>query len=113
MHSDKNRVAHNGVKGWIFDVYPSAQGEVAVWIIGENGERILLTDRFEPKIYISGKTEEIERLASHFYSSNIIASWNFTFKYAHPADMEKTKVLEVTLKDCRKTYMFSRSILKT
>ena len=112
MHSDKNRVAHNGVKGWIFDVYPSAQGEVAVWIIGENGERIHLTDRFEPKIYISGKTEEIERLASHFYSSNIIASWNFTFKYAHPADMEKTKVLEVTLKDCRKTYMFTRSILK-
>ena len=102
----------NHVRGWILDVYPSALGEVAVWIIGKNGERIRLTDKFEPKIYVSGKEEDIERLASHLFSSKIIASWSFTYKLAHATDTEKSKVLEITLKDCRKIPSFTRSVLK-
>lgn len=101
------------VSGWIFDVYPSNPGEMVVWVIGENGERFRLTDRFQPKIYISGKQDDIERLASSFFSSRLIASWNFAFKYAHPTDAEKTRVLEVTLKDCRRISAFTSSILKT
>ena len=27
------------IRGWIFDVYPSEVGEVAVWVISETGER--------------------------------------------------------------------------
>jgi DNA polymerase I len=104
--------ASDCVDGWIFDVYPDAQGEVAVWVIAENGERIRLTDRFEPKVYVSGKPEDIERLASRFYSSKAIKSWGFAFKYVHPTDTERTKVLEVVLKDCRKTAMFTHSILQ-
>jgi DNA polymerase, archaea type len=100
------------IRGWIFDVYPSTQGDVAVWVISENGERIRLTDHFEPKIYISGTQEDIERLAGRFYSSNAIKSWRFAYKYAHVADSEKTRVLEVTLKDCRRTSTFTRDILK-
>jgi DNA polymerase I len=100
------------VKGWLFDVYPSDFGEVAVWIISENGERVRLTDKFQPRIYVSGKQEEIERLASQFYSSQTIASWNFAYKYAQPTDNEKSKVLEITLKDCRRTSPFTRNILK-
>ena len=100
------------IRGWVFDVYPTTQGEVAVWVISENGERIRLTDCFEPKIYISGTQEDIERLASRFYSSNIIKSWGFAYKYAHPTDTEKTRVLEVTLKDCRRTAAFTHDILK-
>ena len=46
------------VKGWLFDVYPSEQGEVAVWVISENGERVRLTDKFQPKSYVSGTQEE-------------------------------------------------------
>ncbi|HKZ88127.1 MAG TPA: DNA polymerase domain-containing protein [Candidatus Bathyarchaeia archaeon] len=34
------------------------------------------------------------------------------YKYAHPTDAEKSRVLEVTLKDCRRTPAFTRSILK-
>jgi DNA polymerase elongation subunit (family B) len=100
------------VKGWLFDVYPSDFGEIAVWIIGEGGERIRLTDKFQPKIYVSGKQEDIERLASQFYSSQAIASWSFANKYSHPTDIEKSKVLEIILKDCRRTSSFTRSILK-
>ena len=100
------------VRGWLFDVYPSDFGEVTVWIISENGEKIKLTDEFRPKIYISGKQEEIEQLASSFFSNQAIASWNFVYKYAQPTDSEKSRVLEVTLKDCRKTSAFTRSILE-
>jgi len=100
------------VRGWLLDVYPSGFGEVAVWVIGENGERVRLTDRFQPKIYVSGKQEDIEQLASGFFSGRAVAMWSFTCKYAQPTDGEKSRVLEVTLKDCRKTFAFTRFVLE-
>ena len=100
------------IKGWILDVYAADQGEVAVWIISESGQRIRLIDKFEPKIYVSGKQDEIERLASRFYSNQDMAKWCFTQKYAHPTDTQKTRVLEITLKDYRKTSHFTREILR-
>jgi DNA polymerase elongation subunit (family B) len=107
-----NAVIPKRVKGWLFDVYPSDFGEVAVWIISENGERVRLTDKFQPKVYVSGKQKNMERLASSFFSNQVIDSWNFVYKYAQPTDSEKSRVLEVTLKDCRKTSSFTRSILE-
>src|SRR3989337_1794617 len=113
MQSNSNPASlSKRVKGWIFDVYPSNPGEVAVWVIGENGERIRFTDKFQSKIYVSGKQENIERLGSRFFSSLSIASWDFVYKYAHPMDADKSKVLEVTLKDCSRTSSFTRSILQ-
>jgi DNA polymerase elongation subunit (family B) len=112
MQLSNNPVNPKRIKGWIFDAYPSDFGEVAVWIIGENGERVRLTDKFQPKIYASGKQEDLERLASRFFSSNAIASWNFAYKYVHPTDIKKSKVLEITLKDCRRISSFARSVLK-
>ncbi len=100
------------VRGWLFDVYPSNLGEVTVWIISEHGERIKLTDKFQPRIYVSGKQEDIERLASSYFSNQAVAAWNFSYKYAHPTDNVKSRVLEVALKDCRRTSAFTRSILK-
>ena len=112
MPSNSTSAKSKPVRGWIFDVYPSNQGEVAVWIIGEDGERIRLVDRFQPKVYISGTQEDIERLASTFYRSSHIAWWGFAYKYAHPLDGQKSRVLEVTLKDCRRAAAFTRDILK-
>jgi DNA polymerase elongation subunit (family B) len=100
------------VRGWLLDVYPSGFGEVAVWVISENDERVRLTDQFQPKIYVSGKQEDIEQLASGFFSSQVVAAWNFVYKYAQPTDNEKSRVLEVTLKDCRKTSAFTRFVLE-
>jgi DNA polymerase elongation subunit (family B) len=100
------------VRGWLLDVYPSGFGEVAVWVISENGERVRLADQFQPKIYVSGKQEDIEQLASGFFSSQVVAAWNFVYKYAQPTDGEKSRVLEVTLKDCRKTSAFTRFVLE-
>jgi DNA polymerase elongation subunit (family B) len=100
------------IKGWLFDVYPSDVGEVTVWIIGENGERVKLRDEFQPKIYVSGKQDEIERLASGFFSNKLITSWTFAYKYAQPTDSKKSRVLEITLKDSRKISTFTRQILR-
>jgi len=100
------------IRGWILDVYAADQGEVVVWIISESGQRIRLIDRFEPKIYVSGKQDEIERLASRFYNNQDIAKWGFAQKYAHPTDTQKSRVLEITLKDYRKTSHFTREILR-
>ena len=100
------------VKGWLFDVYPSGFGRVAVWIIDEHGKRVRLSDHFQPKIYVSGEQQDIERLASQFYSSQAIASWNYTYKHAHPTANKKSRVLEIILKDCRRTSSLTRSILK-
>ena len=111
MQSD-NTVHPKRVKGWLFDVYPSDFGEVAVWIIDEHGKRVRLEDQFQPKIYVSGEQKDIERLASQFYSSQDIASWNYAYKYVHPTANEKSRVLEITLKDCRRTSSLTRSILK-
>jgi DNA polymerase elongation subunit (family B) len=112
MQSNGNPADPKHVKGWILDAYPSASSEVTVWIIEKNGKRVRLTDKFQPKLYVSGKEEDIERLASRFFSSKIIASLSFAHKYAHVTDTEKSKVLEITLRDCRKTSSFTRSVLK-
>ncbi len=108
MSNDKPR----RVKGWIFDVYPSDVGEMAIWIISENGERVRLTDKFQPKVYVSSKYENVERLVGQIYSNRDIASWDFVYKYADPTDSEKSKVLEITLKDCRRVSAFTNEILK-
>ena len=76
------------VKGWLFDVYPSAFGEMAVWVISENGERLRFSDKFQPNVYASGKQQDIERLASQFYSNQKIASWNYVYKYVKPTDAQ-------------------------
>ena len=90
------------IRGWIFDVYPSNIGEMAVWIIAENGQRIRLTDKFQPKIYVSGKKEDLEKLAGRIYSNQDITNWCFVYKFAQPTDAEKSRVLEISLKDCRR-----------
>jgi DNA polymerase elongation subunit (family B) len=102
----------NTLKGWILDVYPADEGEVAIWIISESGERIRLIDKFQPQIYVSAKQDEIERLASRFYNNQDIATWNFAHKYAQPIDTEKTRVLEITLKDYRRISQLTRQILR-
>jgi DNA polymerase I len=100
------------IRGWIFDVYPGNIGEMAVWIISENGQRTRLTDKFQPKIYVSGNKEEVEKLVGHIYSNPDVANWCFVYRFAQPTDSEKSRVLEITLKDCRKISSFTTLILK-
>ena len=105
-------LSHDKIRGWILDVYPAGEGEIVVWVISESGVRIRLIDTFNPKIYVSGKQDEIERLTSRFYNNHDIAKWSFAQKYAHPTDTQKKRVIEITLKDYRKIAHFTREILR-
>jgi len=100
------------VKGWILDAYPSNEGEITVWIISEAGQRIRLIDKFHPKIYISSKQDSIEPVIGRLYNNSDVAKWSFTYKYAQPTDSEKSKVLELELKDCRRTQSLTNTILR-
>ena len=100
------------LRGWLFDVYPSDFGKVAVWLITESGERVKLTDTFEPCIYVSGKQEDLERLISRLCNNKKIASWRFVQKYVQVTDTEKSRVLELTVKDCRQTRSVMIEILR-
>ncbi len=100
------------IKGWILDAYPSNEGEIAVWIISEAGQRIRLIDKFQPKIYVSSKQENIDPLIGKLYNNSDIAKWSFAYKYAQPTDSEKTKVLELVLRDCRRIQSLTNIILK-
>ena len=101
------------MRGWILDVYPSALGEFAVWIIAENGERVRLTDSFNPKIYISGKAESLERLAAQLLDDGAVVSWDFVRRHAKATDSEPSQVLEVILEDCRRSPSFTQRVLKS
>ena len=96
----------------MLDVYPSGFGRVTVWVIGENGERIKLTDKFQPCIYVSAKQDDLEPLISRLYNNPKIASWQFAQKYVQATDNEKSRVLEITLKDARETRSLMLEILR-
>ena len=102
----------SSVKGWLLDVYPSDSGKVAVWVICQNGERVKLTDKFQPCIYVSGKQDDLERLVSRLFSNQHIASLRFVYKFARPVDTEKSRVLELTVKDCRQIPALTLEILR-
>ena len=100
------------IRGWLLDVYPSDFGKVTVWIISENGERIKLTDTFQPCIYVSGKQEDLEGLISKLCNNQKIASWRFIQKYVQVTDNEKSRVLELTVKDTRQIRSLTLEILR-
>jgi DNA polymerase elongation subunit (family B) len=100
------------VRGWLLDVYPSDFGKVAVWVITETGERVKLTDKFQPCIYVSGRKDELETLISRLYNNEKIASVRFVQKYAQATDAEKSPVLEVTVRDCRSIRSLTLDILR-
>ncbi len=100
------------IRGWVLDAYPSSEGEISVWIISETGQRIRFTDRFHPKIYVSSKQECIDPLIGKLYNNPDVLKWCFTYKYAQPTDSEKSKVLELELRDCRRTMALTNNILR-
>ncbi len=100
------------LRGWLLDLYPSNPGEMTVWIIAENGERVKLVDGFQPRIYVSGKITDLSRLTDHFVTSKSVAKWRYTEKYADFMEDKKSKVLEIITTDCRRIPYFARKLLR-
>jgi len=85
---------------------------MTVWIITENGERVRLTDKFQPKIYVSGKISELLTLTTKLADSKSVAGWRYVEKYADFMENKKSKVLEITTTDCRRIPYFARKLLR-
>ncbi len=99
-------------RGWLLDLYPSDKGKIILWFIAESGERLRLIDKFQPKIYVYGKMDDLERLTDQLATSKSVAAWRFVEKYVNPMDYERSKVLEIDITDCRRTPFFARKVLR-
>jgi len=102
----------NPLRGWILDLYPSALGEMTVWIITEKGERVKFIDEFQPKIYVSGNISDLSKLTDKLRNSKSVASWAYVEKYADFMNDKKSKVLEIRITDCRRRPHFARKLLR-
>jgi DNA polymerase I len=100
------------LRGWILDVYPSAPQQMSVWIIAEDGKRVHLRDEFKRRIYVSDKENQLNSLFCEFVSDSSVDSCRFVQKYASPTASEKSKVLEVVLKDYSKASFLVRRVLQ-
>jgi len=85
---------------------------MTVWIITENGERVRLTDKFQPKIYVSGKMANLSKLTDQLATSKSVASWQYVEKFADFMENKRSKVLEITTTDCRRIPYFARKLLR-
>ena len=107
-----NYQSNRRLRGWIFDVYPSAPRQMNVWLIAEDGQKLHLTDEFKPTVYVSDKENELNSLFCRFFSDSDVDSVRFVEKYANPKVSGKSEVLEVVLKDYRKVSFFVRGVLQ-
>ncbi|MEM3618422.1 MAG: DNA polymerase domain-containing protein [Candidatus Bathyarchaeia archaeon] len=102
----------NAVKGWILDVYPSGPTQITVWVIGENGERVRLTDKYVHRIYVAGSPSDLEELTRKISKSESVADYRFVEKYADFMEASKKGVLEIDITDYGRTAFFARKILR-
>jgi DNA polymerase elongation subunit (family B) len=100
------------LRGWILDIYPSTPQQMSVWIIGEDGKRVHLRDEFKCRIYVSDKENQLRSLFCELVSDSSVGSCSFVHKYASPTASEKSKVLEVVLKDYSKASFVVRRVLR-
>lgn len=112
MQQETNPTSHRKLRGWIFDLYPSLPGQMCIWIITENGQRIRLIDEFKYKIYVSGNQNDLLKLLSQLLSDNSISSYKFVYRYDNPSEAKQSKVLEFTLNNHRSSHSFVRNILQ-
>jgi len=85
---------------------------MTVWIIAESGERVRLTDKFQPKIYVSGRMADLSKLTDHLATCKSMASWSYVEKCADFMENKRSRVLEITTTDCRRIPYFARKLLR-
>jgi len=110
--SRSNLASLNPLRGWILDLYPSAPGQMTVWFITENGERVKFMDEFQPKLYVSGNIADLSKLSEKLRNSKSTVKWAYVEKYADFMNDKKSKVLEITVSDCRRRPHFARKVLR-
>ena len=83
-----------------------------VWIIAEDGKRVHLRDKFRSRIYVSCKENEMNQIFCGVLAEDFVDSYKFVEKYASPTASEKSRVLEVVLKDYSKVSLLVHRVLQ-
>jgi len=86
---------------------------MTVWLITEKGERVKFVDEFLPRIYVSGHIADLAKLADRLRNSRSVVKWAYVEKYADFMNDRKSRVLEVTVADCRVRSFLARRILRS
>lgn len=85
---------------------------MTVWIITENGERVRLRDKFQPKIYVSGNIADLSKLTDGLSTRESVYSWRYAEKHSDFMESKRPKVLEIIAADCRSIPFFARKLLR-
>jgi len=100
------------VRGWLFDVYPSGESEVAIWLIAENGERVRLVDSFTHRFFVSGSFSDLRSLAQKIEDDQSIESLRFVKKQPDFMEATRKKVLEIGITDFQSAALLASRILR-
>jgi len=102
---------HNRLRGWIFDVYPSTDGKMNIWLITEDEKRVKLLDEFKPRFYVSSKKGTLSELKG-LVSKLPVDSCRLVTKYVDHINCSQSTVLEVTVTNYRQISFFVQRILQ-
>jgi len=64
--------------GWLLDLYPNPKGDVTLWLIGEDGRRHQLHQKFPVTFYIAGKNEQLRAVWKYLQTQLIPVSLSRT-----------------------------------
>jgi DNA polymerase elongation subunit (family B) len=96
------------LEGWLFDLYPSSQDGMVVWLITREGKPIRLCDPWHPTIYAWAKNAEHLPFIQYPDFSNVEVTLDH--KYIRPGDFERSKVLRLTFQRSSDISSFLREI---
>lgn len=83
------------MKGWLFDVYPTGEDQIAVCFKTDNGELRIFKDGYIPNIYVYGGRGDLENLESELEKDTLVKSCSFEEKRVKLRDLEKKKALKI------------------
>lgn len=62
------------ITGWLLDLYPNPKGGVTLWLIGEDGKRHPLYQKFPVTFYVTGKNEQLRAVWKYLQTQQIPVS---------------------------------------
>jgi DNA polymerase II len=66
------------ITGWLLDLYPNPKGGLTLWLIGEDGKRHQLHQKFPVTFYVAGKNEQLRTVWRYLKAQPIPVSLNRT-----------------------------------
>jgi len=70
--------ATSELTGWLLDLYPNSKGDVTLWLIGKDGKRYQLFQKFPVTFYVAGKDEQLRAVWKYLQTQPIPVSLSRT-----------------------------------